>query len=158
MTTAEPYPTSSEQKAGTSDDEYWNPLVPELIVTDLEASLSFYRAAGFSVRFRRPEPSFAYLELGRAQIMLEQQHADGWNVAPLVRPLGRGINIQVEVVDVQGIFAALVALGFVPLIEPRESWYRVSDTREEGQREFLIQDPDGYLMRFAQYLGRRAAA
>jgi hypothetical protein len=26
-----------------------------------------------------------------------------------------------------------------------------------GQREFLLQDPDGYLLRFVQYLGERAA-
>ena len=37
----------------------------------------------------------------------------------------------------------------------RGEWYQVSASDEEGQREFLIQDPDGYLLRFAEYLGRR---
>ena len=65
-----------------ADDEYWNPLVPELTVTDLEASLRFYRGAGFSVRFRREAPSFAYLELGRAQsesnvLLLELKKYEG---------------------------------------------------------------------------------
>lgn len=75
-----------------ADPEYWHPLVPELTVMDLEASLRFYVAAAFSVRFRRTDPPFAYLELGQAQIMLEQEHAGGWNIEPLDRPLGRGIN------------------------------------------------------------------
>ncbi len=140
-----------------ADDEYWNPLVPELAVTDLEASLRFYRAAGFSVRFRREAPSFAYLELGRAQIMLEEQHTGGWCIGPLDRPLGRGINFQIEFGDMQKTRDALASIGFAPFRELQESWYQVSETIEEGQREFLVQDPDGYLMRFSQPLGRRAA-
>jgi catechol 2,3-dioxygenase-like lactoylglutathione lyase family enzyme len=138
-----------------ADDEYWNPLVPELTVTDLETSLRFYRAAGFSERFRREDPPFAYLGLGRAQIMLEEQHAGGWCIEPLNRPLGRGINFQIEVGDVQKTRDALASVGFAPFRELQESWYRVSETIEEGQREFLLQDPDGYLMRFSQPLGRR---
>ena len=77
--------------------------------------------------FQRTDPPFAYLELGQAQVMLEQQHAGGWNVEPLDRPLGRGINFQIEVVDVQSTAAALSA-----------------------QR-------DSSLMRFAQPLGRRTS-
>ncbi len=140
-----------------ADDEYWNPLAPELTVTDLEASLRFYRAAGFSVRFRREDPPFVYLELGRAQIMLEEQHAGGWYIGPLDRPLGRGINFQIEVGDALQTRDALASIGFAPFRELQESWYRVSETIEEGQGEFLVQDPDGYLMRFSQPLGRRAA-
>jgi len=119
-----------------ADDEYWNPLVPELTVTDLGASLRFYRAAGFSERFRREAPPFAYLELGRAQIMLEEQHAGGWCIGPLDRPLGRGINFQIEFGDVQKTRDALASIGFAPFRELQESWYRVSETIEEGQREF----------------------
>jgi hypothetical protein len=36
-----------------------------------------------------------------------------------------------------------------------ESWYPVSEREEEGQLEFLVQDPDGYLLRFCQVLGSR---
>lgn len=90
--------------------------------------------------------------------MLEQQHPEGWNVEPLDRPLGRGINFQVEVVDAESTLSALNGLGFSPFREIKDTWYAVSEQAEEGQREFLVQDPDGYLMRFAQYLGRRVAA
>ncbi|THU00205.1 VOC family protein [Lampropedia puyangensis] len=138
-------------------DQYWNPLVPELTVCNLEDSLRFYVAVGFSIRFRRKQPAFAYLELGQAQLMLEQEHTQSWNVAPLDRPLGRGVNFQIEVTNANKVQVALELLG-VPLFRPmKDTWYPVSQTQQEGQRELLAQDPDGYLMRFAQYLGRRSA-
>jgi len=140
-----------------SDEQYWNPLVPELTVASLERSLPFYLAAGFVVRFRRDDPPFAYLELGHAQIMLEQEHAQGWNVARLDRPLGRGVNFQIEVPDVAAVRSALLGTGAAIYRDIRDNWYRVSPNLEEGQREFLAQDPDGYLLRFAEYLGQRGA-
>jgi len=36
----------------------------------------------------------------------------------------------------------------------KESWYRGEGT-EFGQIEFLVQDPDGYLLRFIQDIGER---
>lgn len=38
--------------------------------------------------------------------------------------------------------------------EPKEQWYRINN-QEEGVKELLIQDPDGYLLRFQEYLGER---
>jgi predicted enzyme related to lactoylglutathione lyase len=138
--------------------QIWNPLVPELTVADLEKSLQFYMAAGFSVRFRRDDPPFAYLELGRAQLMLEQEHAGGWNVEPLDRPLGRGINFQIEVTSAVQVLTALQSHGVQPFRGIQDTWYAVSALQQEGQREFLAQDPDGYLLRFAQHLGSRSSA
>lgn len=120
--------------------------------------MRFYRAVGFGVRFRRDEPPFAYLELGQAQLMLEQEHAQGWNIEPLDRPLGRGVNFQIEVSDANRVLAALEWLGVRPLQGLKDSWYSVAEFQQEGQREVLVQDPDGYLIRFAQNLGRRNAA
>ena len=37
---------------------------------------------------------------------------------------------------------------------PREVWRRHGD-RESGQREFFVQDPDGYLLMIAQTIGHR---
>jgi hypothetical protein len=141
-----------------ADNEYWSPLVPELTVTNLQRSLLFYTSVGFSVRFQREAPPFAYIEMGQAQLMLEQLHPDGWNIEPLDRPLGRGINFQIEVIDAAMTLSSLRGLGFFPFREIQDTWYAVSKQAEEGQREFLVQDPDGYLMRFAQYLGRRVLA
>jgi catechol 2,3-dioxygenase-like lactoylglutathione lyase family enzyme len=134
---------------------YWAPLVPELTVTSLQASLEFYEALGFKVRFKRSSPEFAYLELGQVQLMLEEFHENGWNVDRLQKPFGRGINLQIEVQELRAIVASLSSLQ-VPLFRGfEEKWYRVSDIFEEGQSELLVQDPDGYLLRFMQPLGRR---
>lgn len=35
--------------------------------------------------------------------------------------------------------------------------YRVRDTAEGGNRQFVVQDPDGYLLRFWQDMGERDA-
>ena len=49
------------------------PLVPELDVTDLDASLAFYcDVLGFQVRYLRPEERFAYLKREDAELMLEE--------------------------------------------------------------------------------------
>ena len=39
-------------------------------------------------------------------------------------------------------------------MEPEEKWYR-KDSIEVGNKQFLVQDPDGYLLRFTQDLGKR---
>lgn len=140
------------------EETHWNALVPELTVEQLEASLRFYTTAGFSVRVQRDNPPFAYLELGQAQLMLEQHHERGWNVTPLDHPLGRGINFQIEVPDADAVRSALVATGVTIFREVKDTWYSVAPNVQKGQREFLVQDPDGYLLRFAQHLGNRSAA
>jgi catechol 2,3-dioxygenase-like lactoylglutathione lyase family enzyme len=90
----------------------WSRLVPELAVADLTASLAFYAdAVGFRVVHRRADPPFAYLDLGGAQVMVEQDHAGGWEAGPAAYPRGRGVNFQVEVGDLAGVLARLAAAG-----------------------------------------------
>ncbi len=129
-------------------------LVPELAVTDLAASLRFWCGLlGFRVVYDRPERAFAYLERGGAQVMLETCHGV-WETGPLERPFGRGINFQIFVEDLEPLRDALASTNW-PLFEAMaEAWYRVGD-QEVGQRQLLVQDPDGYLLRFAQSLGSR---
>ena len=130
----------------------WAWLIPELSCADLEKSITFYISQlGFSVRFTRK--GFAFIERGKLQIMLEQA-GEGWKTAPLEHPYGRGVNFSMEVADVDAMVA--VMSHDTPLFRPiAENWYR-EDVQEHGQREFLIQDPDGYLLRFTQSLGMRA--
>ncbi|WP_336748962.1 VOC family protein [Pantoea vagans] len=131
---------------------YWNPMVPELTVTDFAVSLHFYTVVlGFDVRIQRQDPDFAYLCYGQAQLMIEQCHTQGWNTAEMERPLGRGINFQIEVDDIQAVLTGLQHHA-VPLYRPlRDNHYDTGETTA-FQREFLVQDPDGYLLRFSQYL------
>lgn len=134
--------------------ERWAALVPELSCRDLEASLHFYCAVlGFRTRFARPGEGFAYLERGGAEIMLEKA-GQGWATGPLEPPLGRGINFQIEVEDAAALCARVRAAGYDLFGGLAERWYRETDI-EHGQTEFLVQDPDGYLLRFAEPLGTR---
>jgi catechol 2,3-dioxygenase-like lactoylglutathione lyase family enzyme len=139
-----------------SNSVYWAALVPELIVRDAEESVAFYKQLGFKVRFSRKAPKFFYLYLGRAQIMLEEQNPESWTAEPLDHPRGRGVNLQVEVRNAQLIFDRALKSGLPLFHDLIENWYEVDDGIEEGQLEFLIQDPDGYLIRFCQPLGPRS--
>lgn len=132
----------------------------KLVVSDLKASLRFWRdLIGFSVAYDRPEAGFAYLDLDGAQIMLEQRSTadDQWVTGPLEAPLGRGINFQIEVAALQPILDRLAEINWPLFMAPEEAWYRANKV-EVGQRQFLVMDPDGYLLRLAEDIGERPAA
>lgn len=129
-------------------------LIPELDVQDLEASLRFCVVGlGFTVAYARPEAAFAYLEREGAQVMLNEINGN-WLTGPLTPPFGRGINLQIAVSSVTEILDRLGTMAW-PLFRPcHDAWYRVG-AEEVGCRQFLVQDPDGYLLRFSQSLGTR---
>lgn len=134
-------------------------LVPELICSDIEASLAFYRLLGFRVRYERPEERFAYLELNGAELMLEQPWSRDrlYPRAELSHPYGRGINLTIEVDDVDHVHATLLTAGQEMFLPLEDRWYERA-TDAVGVRQFAVQDPDGYLLRISQHLGRSTAA
>ncbi len=134
---------------------YWNSLVPELTVSNVDVYLEFCLAAGFHIRFRRSSPEFVYIELGHAQPILEQDHPGNWKTADLNPPYGRGINFQIEVESINAILEIFISSGISLFREPIELWYEASPGAEEEKIEFLVQDPDGYLMPFVEVLGAR---
>jgi len=134
-----------------------NALVPEMIVSNLQRSLTFYcQVLGFRIEYVRPEHNFAFLAFQGSQLMLEQddQQDSPWRVGPLQPPLGRGMNLSIQCSNAIGLAQAIEAAG-VALQKPVETcWYRDND-REHGELNFLVLDPDGYLLRFTQSLGFR---
>lgn len=139
-----------------SDAAVWAPLVPELLVADLARSLAFYCGlCGFHLRYQRPEDGFAYLDLNGAQIMLEELSDESWLSGPIQPPFGRGLNLQIEVPDCAALLERLAAAGVAPFRPLSTDWYR-EGAIEHGQSQFLVQDPDGYLLRFMQPLGTRS--
>lgn len=132
-------------------------LVPEFSCSDFSATLDFYlRVLGFEIAFERSERRFAYLRLGAAEIMVKQAN-EFWNTGEMQKPYGRGVNFQINVEDVLGLSKRIESSGFQLFEHPETSWYRI-DQIERGVREFLVQDPDGYLLRFSQQLGDRPVA
>ena len=129
-------------------------LVPELDVSDLAASLRFWCGPlGFAVAYNRPAARFSYLQRGPLQVMLCERNGR-WATGELDRPFGRGINLQMEVDHLGPLLDALAAENWPLFAEPEEAWYSVGPEKH-GQREMLVQDPDGYLLRFVQLLGAR---
>ena len=133
-----------------------NALVPELSITDFEKSLDFYvHTVGFSVVYQREEEGFAFLSLGQAQIMIDQiDKGRTWRTAELEYPLGRGVNFQFKLEEIAPLLERLKHHQIDLLLPVEEKWYRKNDT-EIGNRQFLVQDPDGYLLRFTEDLGVR---
>ena len=134
----------------------FNPLVPEFSVSNLPRSRVFYvDILGFKVEYERPANKFMYLSFQGSQIMIEETNGH-WATGELEHPYGRGINFQFAVDNVNALIESLRE-NDVPLFRPlTESWYRGGDTLY-GLNEFLIQDPDGYLLRFAQDIGSKPA-
>ncbi|WP_215401645.1 MULTISPECIES: VOC family protein [unclassified Leucobacter] len=132
-------------------------LVPELLVTDSPRSLAFWCGlCGFKIDYQRPEEGFAYLSLGSAHVMLDEiGEGRTWETAPLEPPLGRGINFQIEISDLAPVLRSLRGAGWPLFVEPEAKWYRISDTEEVGVEQFLVTDPDGYLIRFQTKTGTR---
>ncbi len=131
-------------------------LVPELSVTDYEASRHFWcDLIGLSLRYERIEEGFGYLVLGNAHLMLDQiNQGRTWATGALEPPLGRGINFEVQVENLDPALQRIMSAGWPIFVEPEEKWYRAGDI-EIGVRQFLVQDPDGYLLRLQQEIGER---
>ena len=77
--------------------------------------------------------------------------------APFERPYGRGINFQIRVEDADALHTAVVDAGLPVFLPLEERWYRRDDI-EIGTRQFIVEDPDGYLIRLQHVLGTRPAA
>ena len=112
-------------------------LVPELYVSDLARSLAFYcDLAGFEVRYERRDEAFAYIALGQAELMLEE-------------PIG--VNLQITVPDTDRIYEVFCKAGATIVNGLEDKTYRRrGDT--VSVRQFVVADPDGYLLRFAQII------
>ena len=133
-------------------------LVPELSVSNLERSRKFYvDMLGFQIKFERPEDRFIYMSLGGVDLMIEEDRPrEGssalWIIEPLDYPRGRGLNLSIDCCNVIAIVERLTKAG-IPLRKPIEdNWYRNNEILH-GERNFLVQDPDGYLLRLAERLG-----
>ena len=124
----------------------FNSLIPELSVSNIEKSRKFYEDIGFKLEYERKEDKFCFMSLEKNQIMIQEQN-DNWTVGKMEYPFGRGINISMRVKDVEKMYEALKQKNIKMYLDLEVHHYRADDTVYDD-REFLIQDPDGYLLRF----------
>ena len=124
----------------------FNSLIPELSVTDINKSRDFYLALGFEIKYERPENKFIFLQLEENQIMIEEINGH-WSVGEMQHPFGNGINLSMRVSDVNEKYKKLKSKGIKMFRELEVHTYKCDDV-EYSDSEFLLQDPDGYLLRF----------
>ncbi|KOR81482.1 aldoketomutase [Bacillus sp. FJAT-21352] len=120
----------------------------------MKQSLYFYsEILLFKIEYQRPEDKFAILSLNDCQIMIEEVNGY-WNTGELSYPYGRGINFQIVTNDIDLLYDSLKKNEYPIKFDIQENWYR-AETKLKGQKEFLVMDPDGYLLRFVQILGEK---
>ena len=124
----------------------FNKLIPELSVSDINKSKDFYLSLGFSVVYERIDDKFCFLELDGNQIMIEEVN-ENWNVGELEYPFGRGINISMEVSDIDKLYDFVKEKQYPVFRDMQIDSYQVGD-KVYHDKQFLIQDLDGYLLRF----------
>lgn len=121
-------------------------LTPNLIVSDVARSAAWYRdVLGFTVVTTVPEEApyvFAILQSGGVEIFLNApEPAIAEYPAFKDRPIGGTLTMFIEVTDIAEAHAALK--DRVKVVMPLEKkWY--------GVTEFAFEDPDGYLITYAQ--------
>ena len=124
----------------------FNKLIPELSVTNIDKSKEFYLKLGFKIMYERKEDKFAFLELEGNQLMIEEIN-DNWNTGKLEYPFGRGVNISMTINDIDKYYQELVNKNISFFKDIMTNEYDVNG-KTYLDKEFLIQDPDGYLLRF----------
>ena len=128
-------------------------LAPELLVSNLEESLRFWRdLIQFSVKYERRDEGFVFLSREGISFMLLEQSQTAvreWKTGPLERPFGRGINFEITTTTIAPILSSLRNADWPLFMEPEEKSYLVGG-EWYAVRQFLVQDPDGYLLRFAE--------
>ena len=126
-------------------------LVPELYCENIEVTKRFYiEVFGFEVKYERVEEEFVYFTLDGVDIMLEGINGIGrrWLTDKVEKPFGRGVNFQWDVSEIDDLYSRVKAL--VPnsiYLEMETKAYQCAD-HLAVQKQFIVQDPDGYLFRF----------
>lgn len=131
---------------------FFNKMVPELSVSNINISKKFYMdILGFKMEYEREEDKFAFISLDGVQLMLDEGVNGSWSTGITEYPFGRGINFQFFVDDVEKVILNLSDNNIKLFKEPFVSEYRINSERQVF-KEILVQDPDGYLLRFSQLL------
>lgn len=121
-------------------------LTPNLIVSNVEQSVAFYRdVLGFTVSMTVPDAPpfvFAGVTSGPTEVFFNAPEAV-YEEYPGFKnlPIGGTLTLFFEVTEIEATYAALAPK--VRIAMPLEKkWY--------GMTEFAFLDPDGYMITYAQ--------
>jgi catechol 2,3-dioxygenase-like lactoylglutathione lyase family enzyme len=124
------------------------PVEPEFFVRDVDASVAFYvDVLGFTLiradASAEGKRTFAVLVRGAAEFMLAHEAFLGSATREsLPYPRAAGVDIRLMVDDVDAVYTSVVAAGGKIVLPVKDQEY--------GLRDFIVGDPDGFRIRFAQ--------
>ena len=126
-------------------------VTPNLVVSNVERSMAFYRdVLGFSVTATVPDAGpfvFAWMQRDGVSVFLNSRESVAEHPGLAARPIGGSATlfITIDADDaaggVDGLFASVSRRATV-MMPLKDQFY--------GMREFGIEDPDGYVIFFAQ--------
>lgn len=126
------------------------PLIPELNVSDLGRSLAFYcDVIGFRILFDRRDEKFCFIDLGGAQLMLEEvaaPYASGLAMGAEPPVYGRVMHFEIQVPDIDAVYERVLRTGIPTLLPVHERHYRTGETMVHV-RQFVVAGPDGFVIR-----------
>ena len=127
-------------------------VTPNLIVADIDRSRAFYRdVLGFSIVTTVPDAApfvFVWLQRDNVHVFLNARAGAAEDLpAFAARPIG-GTNSLYMLVEADSVDDGIDAL--FREVEGRARVVMPLKTQFYGLREFGIEDPDGYLVLFAQ--------
>ena len=127
-------------------------VTPNLIVADIDRSRAFYRdVLGFSIVTTVPDAApfvFVWLQRDNVHVFLNARAGAAEDLPDFAaRPIG-GTNSLYMLVEADSVDDGIDAL--FREVEGRARVVMPLKTQFYGLREFGIEDPDGYLVLFAQ--------
>ncbi len=135
------------------------PLTPELCCSNIKTSLRFYtEILGFSILYKREEDGFAMLERQGARIMLDQitkspasVNNRNWLSGSSEPPFGNGMNLEIVTDKIDELYERVQQDNAKIYLPIENKSYRAADVMLR-RRQFIVLDPDGYMLRFSEVI------
>jgi catechol 2,3-dioxygenase-like lactoylglutathione lyase family enzyme len=126
------------------DDHRTMALIPVVKCSRMAASLGFYTQVldfeAVGVWPSPDDPAYAVLMRDGREMHLSSHAGDG--------VYGQSLVVRVE--DVDALFAAVLARGFIPPDRPESPIHTGPTDQTWGTRDFVVDDPDGNRVVFSQ--------
>ena len=122
----------------------WAKLAPELLVSDIDASLGFWRGIlGFEIAYQRPEEKFFYLEHAEGHQVMLCQWNGRWETGSFDYPLGRGVMFQLYFKSIEPALAAVSRRRWSPRLPSPRRLRRRRSFRPPRRRLSMHRAPKG---------------
>jgi uncharacterized glyoxalase superfamily protein PhnB len=120
-------------------------ITPNLIVEDVHRSIEFYRQLGFKLSMHVPEKEpfvFAGVEANGGFVFLNDKKMLGPELPPWARARGGALTLYIKLTGFDEVLQIAREAGMKFVQEPETQFY--------GMREFAVEDPDGFVLTFAE--------